>query len=254
MDVTAYLDRIGVPRATAADAATLRELHRAHQTTVPFENLSIFLDERISLAEDDLFDKIVRRRRGGFCYELNGLFAILLERLGFTVLRLGARVYGGERLGPPFDHLALLVSGADGRWLADVGFGRHSTYPLDFDSRSEQADPDGQFVLAEVADGDVEVSKDGKPQYRLEVRERELSDFAPTCWWQQTAPESHFREGTICTRITEDGRRVTLANRTLIQTEGSTRTETVLSSDSSLISAYREHFGVVLERAPAIPA
>jgi N-hydroxyarylamine O-acetyltransferase len=126
----AYLARIGVPRpaaldAVALDAAMLRTLHRAHLMTVPFENLSIHLSEPISLAAPDLLDKIVTSRRGGFCYELNGAFGLLLEALGARVDRLAARVQGEGGLGPPFDHLALVVHLADGTgpWLADVGFG-----------------------------------------------------------------------------------------------------------------------------------
>jgi N-hydroxyarylamine O-acetyltransferase len=118
----------------------LRDLHRLHQVAVPFENLSIHLDEPISLNEADLVDKIVTRRRGGFCYELNGTFALLLEALGFGVTRAAARVHMGGRFGPPFDHLALIVQPDVGtaRWLADVGFGNHGVYPLRLDDRGEQ--------------------------------------------------------------------------------------------------------------------
>src|SRR5215468_1867636 len=120
----AYLTRIGVPQPAAADAAALRWLHRAHLLAVPFENLSIHLGEPISLDPGDLLAKVVGRRRGGFCYELNGAFALLLEALGFGVRRVAARVYGGGKLGPPFDHLCLAVRPADdgAPWLADVGF------------------------------------------------------------------------------------------------------------------------------------
>jgi hypothetical protein len=112
--LAAYLSRIEVTGPVAADQRTLRELHQAHQRTVPFENLSIFLGEAISLTDADLIDKIVTRRRGGFCYELNGAFALLLEAIGFTVSRVAARVYGKDGLGPPFDHLALIVTTAEG--------------------------------------------------------------------------------------------------------------------------------------------
>ena len=141
--VMAYLSRVAVTSPVIADAAALRLLHRAHQVAVPFENLSIHLAEPISLDEADLVDKIVRRRRGGFCYELNGAFALLLQALGAQVTRLAARVYGDGQAGPPFDHLALAVRLPDGSgpWLADVGFGRHSDFPLLLDSRGEQDDP-----------------------------------------------------------------------------------------------------------------
>src|ERR1700679_2069150 len=89
--VVAYLNRVAVTPPVIADAAALRALHRAHQVAVPFENLSIHIPEPISLDEADLVDKIVRRRRGGFCYELNGGFALLLQALGAEVTRMAAR-------------------------------------------------------------------------------------------------------------------------------------------------------------------
>ena len=247
-----YLRRMSVSPPAHADAAGFRMLHRAHQISVPFENLSIHLGEPISLDEDDLVSKIVGRRRGGFCYELNGAFGLLLENLGAQVARVSARVYfDGGRLGPPFDHMALVVRLPDGTgpWLADVGFGRHSVYPLLLDSRSEQDDPAGRFLLAEAPLGDVDVLKDGEPQYRVELRERSLADFVPTCWWQQTSPMSHFTEGTICSRLTEDGR-VSISDRTLIRTSNGSRSEQQLPSDDLLLSAYRDHFGVALDHVP----
>jgi N-hydroxyarylamine O-acetyltransferase len=105
--LSAYLARMGVQGPVALDAGALRDLHRAHLMAVPFENLSIHLGEPISLDEADLIGKIAGRRRGGFCYELNGAFASLLERLGAHVRRVSARAHGDDgRLGPPFDHLA----------------------------------------------------------------------------------------------------------------------------------------------------
>lgn len=249
--VAAYLHRIAVLRPVAADADGLRLLHRAHQLTVPFENLSIHLSEAISLAEADLTAKIVSRRRGGFCYELNGLFAALLESLGAKVTRLAARVHGDDRLGPPFDHLTLAVRLPDGSgpWLADVGFGTHSVYPLLMDSRTDQADPAGTFRLGDADHGDVDVYKDGQPQYRIETRPRSLADFEPTCWWQATSPESHFTQGTVCSRLTDDGR-ITLSSRTLIRTSGAARSEEQLDDDDALLAAYRENFGILLNRVP----
>jgi len=247
----AYLARIGVPQPAAADAAALRRLHRAHLLAVPFENLSIHLGEPISLAPGDLLAKVVGRRRGGFCYELNGAFALLLEALGFGVRRVAARVYGaGGKLGPPFDHLALLADvPGGGAWLADVGFGSHSSYPLDAASRDGQDDPGGVFRLVPVADGDLDVLRDGAPQYRLETRTRDLDEFAPTCWWQQTWPDSHFRQSTICSRLTPSGR-VSLSGRTLIETRDGTRTETALPTDEAVLAAYVTHFGIALDRVP----
>ena len=248
-----YLRRIGVARPHAADARALRLLHRAHQLAVPFENLSIHLAEPISLAGDDLIDKIVTRRRGGFCYELNGAFALLLQAIGFEVRRVAACVYGDGQLGPPFDHLALVVRAADGSgpWLADVGFGSHSSYPLLLDSRQQQEDPAGRFLIAPTPAGDLDVLKDAEPQYRVELRERTLDDFVPTCWWQQTSPQSHFTRNVICSLLTEDGR-ISISGRTLIRTSGGIRTEEQLAADDAVLAAYRDHFAIVLDRIPEV--
>jgi N-hydroxyarylamine O-acetyltransferase len=253
-ELTAYLDRISAGRPDIASAAALHALHRAHLLAVPFENLSIHLGEPVSLDDRDLFGKIVTRRRGGFCYELNGAFALLLGALGFDVRLLAARVFGGGRFGPPFDHLALLVHTADGDgpWLADVGFGSHSHYPLRFTERGPQDDPGGSFRLADTADGDVDVGKDGQPQYRVERRQRSLADFGPTCWWQQTWPDSHFTRSTVCSRVTTDGR-VSISGRTLIMTTNGNRAERELPTDAAVLAAYRDHFGIILEQVPPAP-
>jgi N-hydroxyarylamine O-acetyltransferase len=253
--LAAYLERIGVPRPATVDAAALAALHRAHLLTVPFENLSIHLSEPISLDPGELLDKIVTRRRGGFCYELNGAFALLLQALGADVMQVGARVHGAAGFGPPFDHLALVVRLADGSgpWLADVGFGSHSVYPLRFDSRDGQDDPAARFLLADTPDADVDVLKDGQPQYRVERRARSLDDFGPTCWWQQTSPGSHFRLSTICSRLTENGR-ISISGRSLIRTRGGSRTEEQMPDDAAVLEAYREHFGIFIDRVPVAAA
>jgi N-hydroxyarylamine O-acetyltransferase len=253
-EVDAYLARIGAARPARADAAALRELQLRHLLAVPFENLSIHLGEPIVLEPGALRDKLLRRRRGGFCYELNGAFSELLAALGFQVTLLAARVFGDGDLGPPFDHLALRVAVAgDGPWLADVGFGRHSSYPLRLDTAAEQADPGGTFRVAGTADGDLDVIRDGQPQYRVEPRPRSLGDFGPTCWWQQTSPESHFTRSLVCSLLTERGR-VTLSDRTLIHTTGDRREERTLAGDAEVLDAYRSLFGIVLDRLPTPPA
>jgi len=140
-----------------------------------------------------------------------------------------------------------------GPWLADVGFGSHSDYPLLLDTRDDQDDPAGRFRLADASDADIDVLKDGKPQYRIETRERSLADCVPTCWWQQTSPLSHFTQSTICSRLTPDGR-VSISGRMLIQTRHGTRTEQQLDTDDALLAAYRDYFGIALSRVPDDPA
>jgi N-hydroxyarylamine O-acetyltransferase len=249
----AYLDRIGAVRPARADVAALQELQLRHLRSVPFENLSIHLGEPIRLESAALVDKIVRRRRGGFCYELNGAFAALLSALGFSVTLLAARVFGDEGLGPPFDHLALRVdTGPAGSWLADVGFGSFSHHPLRLGTDAAQPDPGGAFRITRTADGDLDVTWDGRPQYRVEARPRELADFRPTCWWHQTSPASHFTRGPVCSLPTADGR-VTLSDRNLVETTAAGRHERTLDGDAEVLAAYSRHFGIVLDRLPTPP-
>ncbi|HUQ58587.1 arylamine N-acetyltransferase family protein [Lentzea sp.] len=235
----AYLQRIGASRTSS-----LAELHERHLLSVPFENLDTHMDTRIVLEIPWLHDKIVERRRGGFCYELNGLFAKLLRDLGHSVRLLAARVFGEERrLGPPFDHLALLV---DDAWLVDVGFGSFSLRPLSWTSREDQKDPAGVFRLEDHGD-DVDVYHDGKPVYRLERRPRELAEFVPTCWWQQTSPESHFRKGPMATRALPDGR-ITVAGKKVIVTENGRKTSTDVEDPAA---AFLENFGLHFRQSNA---
>jgi N-hydroxyarylamine O-acetyltransferase len=246
----AYLARIGAERPLARDAEALADLQERHLRAVPFENLSIHLGEEIVLEEAALLDKVVTRRRGGFCYELNGLFATLLRALGFRVRMMAASVNGPDRLGPPFAHLALRVDAPE-PWLADVGFGRFSHRPLRLDAAGEQADPGGVFQVTRTADGDLDVLRDGAPQYRIEPRPRALADFEPTCWWHQTSSKSTFTRSLVCSRLTGGGR-VTLSGRTLVTTAGEARQERTLATDAEVLDAYRTHFGIVLDRVPAL--
>ncbi|MFH8571217.1 arylamine N-acetyltransferase [Streptomyces sp. NPDC017993] len=265
----AYLRRIDAVRPASRDADALRSLHLSHLRTVPFENLSIHLGEEIVLAEQPLLDKLVGARRGGFCYELNGAFAALLRALGYEVELLAARVFGPGGPGIPYDHMALRVLTPTGPWLADVGFGRHSHYPLSLGERGDQPDPGGAFRIEETSEGDLDVLRDGEPQYRIEQRPRALADFEVGCWWNRTSPTSHFTQSLVCSRLTETGR-VTLSGRTLVITDaeaesesgaeaaaggggrsGGARRERELEADE-VIPAYAIHFGITLDREPTV--
>jgi N-hydroxyarylamine O-acetyltransferase len=239
-----YLERIGAARPAAPDLDGLRELQLAHLYAVPFENLSIHLGESIVLDQEALVDKVVRRRRGGFCYELNGAFKALLTELGYRVSLLSARVHGKDgRPGPPLDHMALRVDLAE-PWLVDVGFGQFATGPLRLNDRDDQ--PEGYRITEEL-----DVVSEGKPVYRIDPGVYELADFVPTCWWQQTSPDSHFRRSLTCSILTSTGR-ATLSGDRLIITEDAERTERTLATDAEILAAYRTYFGVDLDRVPTV--
>jgi N-hydroxyarylamine O-acetyltransferase len=256
IDVAPYLRRIGYDGPVHPRVEVLRALHLAHLCTVPFENLDIHLGRPIVLCEEAQLRKVVRERRGGFCYELNGAFATLLLALGFRVSLLSAGAMGADgRFGPPFDHLLLEVhcpDGSDGSagWLADVGFGEGFLEPLRFEVGEEQ--PQGNGVYRLDRDGDDYVllrrtEPDGPldPQYRFTAQPRELTDFAEMCRYHQTSPESHFTRQRVCSLATPEGR-VTLTEGRLIVTRRGERTELPIQDDAAYRAALRERFGIEL--------
>jgi len=246
-DLEAYVERIGVPGPLRPDLATLRALHVAHLRTIPFENASVLFGEPIELDTDSFVHKLGVQRRGGFCYELNGAFAVLLRSIGFEVDLLEARGYEDEgRLGPRFDHLALRVT-LDEPWLADVGFGYSFVEPLRLATGVEQLDPVGAFRFVTVSDGlDLEwLHRDGRwlPHYRLDLATRQLSEFAEACRYHQTASRSPFVGRWNCTIAGQGRDGTTLSGRHFIATDGAARDERDLT-DAELIGVLESAFGV----------
>lgn len=258
VEVKRYLSRISYGGPTLPSVQTLSQLHRAHLFHVPFENLDIHLGNRIILNVDSLYDKIVCRRRGGFCYELNGLFAWLLAELGFHVTILSARVFDGGRPGPEFDHLTLLVELKE-HWLADVGFGDSFHQPLRISEPKTQKQGSNSFRLAHEAQSitlyRLQGNLDWEPQYVFSLIPRQLSEFADMCQYHQTSPKSSFTRKRICTLPTDTGR-VTLSNMRLIITEGEQRREEEVIGLNQYSQLLRQHFGINLEEAvvPSNPA
>jgi N-hydroxyarylamine O-acetyltransferase len=250
MDIQAYLTRINCTGCRAPTLETLKQLQVAHLLTVPFENLSIHAGQPIILEDEALFDKIVLQRRGGFCYELNGLFAALLRAVGFDVNMLSAQVAKEEGgFGPDFDHMALMVK-LEQRWLADVGFGDAFREPLLIDERDVQIQGDRAYQLLE--DGDklmLMEQKSGEqwqPQYRFFLRPFNYADFIGRCNYHQTSPQSHFTQKRICSRATPDGRVTLEENRLIITVKDHKRKEQAVTSKEEYGSLLYEYFGIDL--------
>src|SRR5215475_7208653 len=148
MDVAAYLERIGCSGSRRPSADTLRDLHRAHLFSVPFENLDIGWGREIRIDQEAFVRKIVEHNRGGFCYELNGAFSMLLQALGFQVTLLSARVPLADGSdSPEFDHLTLRVDLSE-PWVADVGFGDCFVDPVRLQVGVEQDQQGSGFALS----------------------------------------------------------------------------------------------------------
>ena len=253
MDTRPYLARLGYSGALKPDAETLQGLHIAHMCKVPFENLDIGLGRPIHLSEEALWEKIVIQRRGGFCYELNGLFASLLKQLGFDVTYLNARVYNHQgQLGIDFDHLALFVKvpGQAGRWLADVGFGDSFSEPLDFEEPGEQVQGLRAYRLEQVPEGFVTWQKNydrtWERHYFFDLQPHIFpNEYEPACLYHQTSPNSSFTRGSIISRATPDGR-VSLEDGWLILTKDGERIRQAIADTAEYNQLLKQYFDITL--------
>jgi N-hydroxyarylamine O-acetyltransferase len=245
MDVPAYLRRIEYQGTVQPSVSSLRALHRQHLFTVPFENLDIQLGIPIHLETQRFYDKIVTCRRGGFCYELNGLFHELLAAIGFKVRMLSARVRRDDGgFGPEFDHMLLKVQ-LDEPWLVDVGFGDSFVDPIIFHAGGADQVNGHRYIVSLCGDEWQLLREDEKgqvPLYAFRDIPRHLSDYGGMCHFHQTSPDSGFTKRWICSKATPDGR-ITLTNMRLIITRGGNREESVLTSESEVRCCLRDQFG-----------
>ncbi len=247
-----YLDRIHYQSEVKPNLDTLKELQQAHLRAAPFENLSIHYNQPIILDEDLLFKKIVDNKRGGFCYELNGLFAKLLQQIGFKVEKLSAGVAKGNGVfGPGFDHLTLLVH-LEEDYLVDVGFGDSFQQPLLFKERGEQNQGGRSYQILQDGDAFVLIEQNNndekpafQPQYRFSLQAHELTEYSEMCQYHQTSPKSTFTQKRICSRATPEGR-ISLSDLKLIVTEDNERRETELKSEEEFLGALKEFFDIEL--------
>lgn len=253
MNIKDYLARLNYSKSVQADAPTLHGLQLAHMRTIPFENLDIGLGRRINLDLPSLWQKIIVDRRGGFCYELNGLFAWLLQEIGFEVTYLNARDYHEktDSFGIDFDHLTLLVKAPheSTRWLADVGWGDTFFQPLDIDNPNEQVQGLRGYWVKPFKDGYIiwQRNYDGSQErhYYFDLVPHKFPDeYLDTCDYHQTSPKSIFTQRRIMSRLTEDGR-ISLERDALIVTKNGNRTITEISEEQ-WESLLKEHFNIVL--------
>jgi N-hydroxyarylamine O-acetyltransferase len=250
MDIELYLKRINYHGGTEPTIRTLKQLQWSHLFAVPFENLDIHLGIPIRLDLNRIYDKIVLHRRGGFCYELNGLFCALLRQLGYSVNMLAARVLDTQgNMGIKFAHLILMVE-LEKRWLVDVGFGDSFLYPLQLDSQEQQSDGRANYRISQENERyclwSREIQADEwQAQHVFTLSSYNLADFEEACEYQQTSPESHFTQKTVCTLPTTNGR-ITLSNNRLIIRDRDGKSEVTLNDKAEIARTLRENFGMIL--------
>lgn len=201
----AYVERIGVTGSLAADLETLRRLHVAHVEAIPFENLDILLGRGIHLGVDAIREKLILRRRGGYCFEQNSLFLAVLGELGFSATAMEARVRAGATARRPRTHMVLTVDVGDLTWLADVGFGG--------DGLLEPLRMSGETVVSSgcahriVLEGNLRVlqmrrAADWEDQYGFLMQPVHLVDLEVANWFTSTHPQSPFVRTLTAQRTT----------------------------------------------------
>ncbi|MDX2564348.1 arylamine N-acetyltransferase [Streptomyces sp. TX20-6-3] len=255
LDLDAYLARIGYEAERdgelAADLRTLTTLHRAHVRAVPFENLDVALGRTVPLDLKSLQAKLVDRRRGGYCYEQNSLFAAVLERIGFTVTGRGARNRSRGAVLPPVTHALLVVTIEGEQWLADVGFGWQGPLepvPLRDGARVEQSG--WTFGMAAEDEG-IHVLRSLRPQgwtdlYAFSPQTLYPADFTVMNHYSSSHPQSRFLGQVVAQRPGEDERRA-LVRDTLstVRTDGVVEERAVPVNE--LIGTLEDLFGIELD-------
>lgn len=249
--IQAYLDRIGFVGEVDRNASTLAALQECHLHAVPYENLDILRGIPLSLEIDDLFDKIVTRRRGGFCFELNALFGWLLQELGFTVTSLFARFWRDEPNPPPKRrHQVLRVGTEDGVYLCDVGVGgivprrpirmvEHLEHQQGEECYRLERDLEFGWVLCERKRGNWSWL------YSFTEESQFPKDYITASFWCENAPESIFRRSPMVAIRTKDGRNTIAGKEFRIFTAQGVHTFTP-QSDDEYRGALRTYFGIVI--------
>ena len=250
-DMNAYLDRINYTGGGDVSYETLRDLHYAHTLNVPFENLDIKKGKEISIKIEDIFQKIVIDRKGGYCFEMNGLFSFVLKELGFNVKNLMARVILPNSDQAIKTHHTMLVEIDGQQWLADVGFGGDGLFgPIRFELDVEQQHFSKiHRVIRHPLYGYGLQYKDGyefTDIYAFTLQDVYPEDYEVANYFTSTHPSSFFKTTILCTKQTLEGR-ITLFNNRLKLVSKNQVTEITLADEVEIKEAINSHFGIHLD-------
>lgn len=253
LDLSGYFERIDYHGSVDPNLDVLQDLVTAHTRTIAFENLDPLLGRPIDdLSPEALADKLVRRRRGGYCYEHNGLFGYVLAELGFGVRRFGARVVwtlAPEAPVPPQTHtlLAVTLPGDQQQYLVDVGFGGQTpTSPLALETGSVQQTPLEPYRLLDRGDSLVLqalIGGEWQSLYVFATRTAPPIDLKVGSWYVSTHPSSHFLTSLMASVVTADGR-CNLSGRTLAIHRGGATEKIRLDDASAVVDTLIERFSI----------
>ena len=254
IDVIAYFNRISYTGPTEPTFDVLTALVAAHNRSIPFENLDPLMGVPVAdLGPDALFGKLVCSRRGGYCYEHNGVMAYVLSELGFGVDVLGGRVVWMNSSGtlPAQTHeaLAVTVPGVECRFLVDVGFGGQTlSSPIRLETGTVQQTRHEPYRLREHVDGlmlESEIRGTWEPLYMFTLRPQPLIDRVVGSWYVSTYPESHFVTGLTAALVTDDGR-WNLRGRNLAIHSGGSTERVRFNTAAEVLDALTGRFGIDL--------
>ncbi|HCU0293257.1 TPA: N-hydroxyarylamine O-acetyltransferase [Citrobacter sedlakii] len=253
--LNAYFARLNWSGPTDVTLETLRALHLQHNCTIPFENLDVLLPREMQLDEQSLAEKLIGARRGGYCFEQNGVFERVLRELGFTVRSLlGRVVLSNPPSLPPRTHRLLLVE-VDGEvWIADVGFGGQTlTAPIRLLADIPQQTPHGEYrLLQEGEDWILQFRHHTHWQsmYRFDLVPQHQSDYVMGNFWSAHWPQSHFRHHLLMCRHLPDGGKLTLTNFHFTHYEHGHAVEQIHCPDvASLYDLLQDRFGLGVDDA-----
>ncbi|MFZ4929370.1 arylamine N-acetyltransferase family protein [Chryseobacterium sp. Mn2064] len=256
LELKNYLERIGLSESVTGNLETVKRLTQLHPKHITFENVDSFTGTVPSIKTEDIFDKLVNKKRGGYCYEQNSLFKDVLQTLGFNVKMHLARVLWSSKDGSETarTHMLLSTEIKGERYLVDVGFGSMTlTAPILFNteqSNNEQETPNGSFRLVYI-DPDfyrLDVFKnEWLPIYKFSLEEVQLTDIDMANWYVATGPSSMFNKFLMITRVDENAR-YTLFNRELIIRDNIGNKESrEIISEYDLKSVFEKYFNLKLE-------
>ena len=254
MELSAYLARIGHVGHVRPDLATLKAVHRAHLFAIPYENLDVRLERPGDITTEHAFAKLVTARRGGWCYEMNGLLAWALEEIGFSVTRLAGAVMRSERGDETIgNHLVLKVDLDDEPWIADVGLGDGLTEPIPmaegvhhvagYDFRLERLD--ARWWRLHNHD------MGGAKSFDFTLEPADPARLGAVCQFLRTSPHSIFTQAVLAYRFTPDGI-VTLLGRVVRRVTPGRRADTLIDGPDTLVAVLRSEFGLHLPEAASL--
>lgn len=249
-DLKAYLGRIGYEGDPAVSLQSLRKLLHHQLHTIPFENFDICLGRSIDLSPDYQFDKLVRKRRGGYCFEINGLLLAAAQAIGFEARPLLARVHGDDFVGGR-DHQLTLITLGHQQWIVDAGFGRdtpHCPLPVNLDETFVCATRKLRFVDGAHLGTLLQLEAEGewKTLYSFDFEYVGPADIETSNHFTATHPSSHFVQRRVAALPVEGGV-VTLSDYKMTIRKDGQQTEEILPDNDDYLNLLEAHFGIVLD-------